>query len=177
MRYRFEKLSRNNTLLSIVMVLLGLVLFIWPGQTLELAAKILGIGLLVGAAVSGVNWYYDRHKVSAGYTTLAVAIVCLVAGIIVLVAPRGVVSLLPKLIGAAVLLNGIVNLAQAVELRRFASGGWTPAMVMAALTIALGIFLLVFSFSAMKMAVMAIGGVCVYNGASNLWIESRYRKQ
>jgi len=38
-----------------------------------------------------------------------------------------------------------------------------------------GIFLLVFAFSAMKAAVMVIGGVFVYNGVSNLWIESRYK--
>ena len=29
---------------------------------------------------------------------------------------------------------------------------------------------------AMKVAVMVIGGILIYNGASNLWIESRYRK-
>ena len=33
-----------------------------------------------------------------------------------------------------------------------------------------------FSFGAMKAAVMVIGGVIVYNGVSNLLIESRYRK-
>ena len=174
-KYSFEKYSRNNTLLSIVMVVLGLVLFIWPGKTLTLAARILGIALLVGAAVSGISWYRDRHKVSAGYTMLAIAIACAVAGIIVLAAPKGVITLLPKLIGAVVLLHGIINLAQALDLRR-GSGSWTSPLVMAILTIALGAFLLFFAFSAMKAAVMVIGGIFVYNGASNLWIESRYRK-
>ena len=66
-------------------------------------------------------------------------------------------------------------LAQALELHR-GSGSWTSPLVMAILTIALGAFLLFFAFSAMKAAVMVIGGIFVYNGASNLWIESRYRK-
>ena len=175
LKFRFERFSRNNVLLSILMVVLGLVLFIWPGKTLALAARILGIALLVGAAVSGYSWYRDRHKVSAGYTTLAIAILCLVAGLIVLIAPKGVITLLPKLIGLAVLLNGVVNLAQALELRN-GGQGWTSSMVMAVLTILLGLFLLVFAFSAMKAAVMVIGGAFVYNGVSNLWIESRYRK-
>ena len=38
------------------------------------------------------------------------------------------------------------------------------------------VFMIFFSFSAMKIAVMAIGGVCVYNGLSNLFIESKYKK-
>ena len=175
-KYSFEKFSKNNTALSIVMVALGLILFLWPGKTLELAARILGIALLVGAAVSAVSWYRDRHVVDAGYTTLALAIVCLIAGIIVLSAPRGIITLLPKLVGLAVVVNGALNLAQALELRRMGGRSWTSSLVMAALTIIAGLFLLCFAFGAMKAAVMVIGAICVYNGASNLWIESRYRK-
>ena len=39
-----------------------------------------------------------------------------------------------------------------------------------------GAFIFFHAFGAMKAAVMVIGGILVYNGASNLWIESRYRK-
>ena len=175
-KYSFEKFSKNNTALSIVMVALGLILFLWPGKTLELAARILGIALLVGAAVSGVSWYRDRHKANAGYAMLAVAIACLIAGVIVLSAPRGIITLLPKLVGLAVIVNGALNLAQALELRRMGGNSWTSSLVMAILTIVAGLFLLCFAFGAMKAAVMVIGAIFVYNGASNLWIESRYRK-
>ena len=176
LKFRFEKFSRNNVLLSILMVVLGLVLFIWPGKTLALAARILGIALLVGAAVSGYSWYRDRHKVSAGYTTLAIAILCLVAGLIVLIAPKGVITLLPKLIGLAIIVNGVLNLAQAMELKNAGNPSWVSSVVMAALTILLGLFLLFFAFGVMNTAIMIIGGILVYNGVSNLWIESRYRK-
>ena len=176
LKERFEKLGKNNMLLSIVMVVLGLALFIWPGKSLTLAAQILGIALLVGAGISALSWYRDRHKVNAGYGTLGVAMVCLVAGLVVLIAPKGIITLLPKLIGIAILINGVINLAQALELRNVGNGSWKSSLVMAVLTIVLGLFLVVFAFSAMEVAVMVIGGVFVYNGVSNLWIESRYRK-
>ena len=172
----FEKLGKNNILLSILMVVLGLLLFIWPGKTLTLAARLLGIALLASAVIFGVSWYRDRHKVGTGYSSLAVAILCLIVGVIVLCAPKGVITLLPKLIGIGILVNGVINAAQALELRNVGMAGWTSSMVVAVLTIALGAFLLFFAFSAMKAAVMVIGGVLVYNGASNLWIESRYKK-
>lgn len=138
-------------------------------------ARIVGIGLLVGAAVSAYSWFRDRDKAGAGYATLAVAIVCLLLGLIVLIAPKGVVSLLPKLIGVAVVVNGILNLAQALDLKK-TGGNWASALVMAVLTIVCGLFLIFFAFSAMKAAVMVIGGIFVYNGVSNLWIESKYKK-
>ena len=176
MREWFDRLSRNNKLLSILMVVLGLVLIIWPGKTLTLAARILGIALLAAGAVSGISWYRDRHKVSASPVTLAIGIVCAVAGIIVLAAPQGVVKLLPKLVGLAVALNGVLNLAQALDQRRAGDAKWTAALAMAALTIIAGLFIFFHAFGVMEAAVMVIGAVILYNGASNLWIESRYKK-
>ena len=174
MKTRFEKFSRNNTLLSILMLVLGVALFIWPGKSLEVVAKLLGVALLLGAAVSAFSWFRDRHLPNAGYTTLAVGIVLLIAGLVVLIAPRGFVSLLPKLLGAAIVLNGILNLAQSMEMRRM-GGSWVGPVIMAALTIVAGLFLIFFAFSAMKAAVMVIGGILIYNGVSNLLIERRYR--
>ena len=173
---RFEKLSKNNVLLSIVMIVFGLLLIIWPGTTLEWAAKIVGVALLIGAVISCFGWYRDRHVYGGDYTTLAIGILCLIAGIVVLAAPRGVVTLLPKIIGVAIAINGIMNLAQALEMRKRGGVSWVGPVVMAALTVVAGLFLVFFSFGAMKAAVMVIGGVIVYNGVSNLLIESRYRK-
>ena len=173
---RFGKFSKNNVALSILMVLLGILLFIWPGKTLQLAARILGIALLVGAVVSVISWYREKGKGTANYMTLVVAILCLAAGLIVLIAPKGVISLLPRLVGVFVLVNGVINLIQALSLRKAGTSSWTSSMVMAVLTLLLGAFMVFFAFSAMRVAVMVIGGVLVYNGVSNLWIESRCKK-
>ena len=176
MKYRFEKFSKNNVLLSILMIILGLLLIIWPGKTLEVAAKILGIALLVGGVICCFGWYRDRHVYGGDYTTLAIGILCLVAGLVVFIAPHGVITLLPKIIGVGIAVNGVLNLAQAMEMRKMGGVNWVGPVIMAALTVVAGLFLVFFSFSAMKAAVMVIGGVIIYNGVSNLLIESRYRK-
>ncbi len=176
LKFRFEKFNKNNVLLSILMAVLGLVLIIWPGQTLAVAGRILGIALLVGAAVSGYTWYRDRNKTSSNYTTLAIAILCLAAGLIVLIAPKGVVALLPRLIGVFILVNGVINLAQALELRNVGQSSWTSSLVMAILTILAGAFLVFFASTVVDAVVMVIGAVLVYNGVSNIWIESRFKK-
>ena len=176
MKYRFERFSKNNVLLSIVMIILGLLLIIWPGKTLEVAAKILGIALLVGGVISCFGWYRDRHVYGGDYTTLAIGILCLVAGLVVFIAPHGVITLLPKIIGVGIAVNGVLNLAQSMEMRKMGSANWIGPVMMAALTVVAGLFLVFFSFSAMKAAVVVIGGVIIYNGVSNLLIESGYRK-
>ena len=176
MKTRFEKYSQNNILLSILLLLLGLLLFIWPGKTLEIVATILGIGLLVAALVSGISWYRSKDKADSSYATLALALVLLAVGIIVLVAPEGIVRLLPTLVGIVMIINGILNLAQAMDLRKLNPAHWVPTLVMALLTIAAGLFLVIHSFAVVNAAVMVIGAIFIYDGASNLFIETRYRK-
>lgn len=176
LKFRFERFNKNNVLLSILMAVLGLVLFIWPGQTLAVAGRILGIALLVGAAVSGFTWYKDRNKPGTSYTTLAIGILCLVVGLIVLIAPKGVVALLPRLVGVFIVVNGVINLAQALELRNVGQSSWTGSLVMAILTILAGAFLVFFASRVVDAVVMVIGGVLIYNGVSNIWIESRFKK-
>ena len=50
------------------------------------------------------------------------------------------------------------------------------ALALAVLTMVLGLLIMFNPFSTMEMLVVAIGGVSIYNGASNLFIEAGYRK-
>ena len=97
-------------------------------------------------------------------------------GIVVLAAPKFLISIVPFAVGVVVLVNGIVNLAQALDQRRMGYGRWSFSLALAVLTIVLGVLVICNPFSTMEMLVMAIGIVVAYNGLSNLWIESRYRK-
>ena len=163
-------------LASIIMVILGLILLIWPGRTLELAARVIGIGLLLVGAVCGISWYINRHSVRGSAMRMGQAILGLGAGLFVLLSPRLIVGLLPTIVGLLILLNGVVNLTQALSLKSAGGMAWKGPLVLAGLTLLLGLVIVLNPFSAAAMTVAAIGAVLVYNGISNLIISSRYRK-
>ena len=176
MKDRFEKLTSGGTLVSIVMIVFGLILLIWPGHTLELAARIVGIGLLACAVALAFAWYGDRRKGRISGVTLAESVAAVALGVLLLAAPNTVVSLVPIAVGVVIAVNGLVNLTQALELRKISYTRWQWPLVLAILTILAGLFLIFNPLKPIKWAVMAIGAVLVFNGASNLWIGSRYRK-
>ena len=176
MRNMFEKLVGGGRLVSIVMALFGLILLLWPGHTLELAARIIGVGLLVAGLISCIAWVRRRHSVRGRAMNLAEGIVGVAAGLFVLLAPRFIVSILPVTVGLLIAVNGVVNLAQALELRRAAYGGWKAPLVMAVLTILLGGVIVMNPFSIAATTVAVIGAVLVYNGVSNLWISAKYNR-
>lgn len=168
--------GRNNVLLSVLMVVIGLILVIWPGTALRLAAQVLGVALLVAAVIFGISWYQDRHLAQRNDANLALAIVGGLLGIVVLIAPKAVISIIPWIVGLVILLNGVINLAQALDQRKAGDPRWIIALVLAVLTLILGLIILSNPFRALTAPVVVVGLVFLYNGVSNLWIESRYRK-
>ena len=50
------------------------------------------------------------------------------------------------------------------------------SLALAILTLVLGLLIVFNPFKTMEALVVAIGVITLYNGVSNLWIESRYRR-
>ena len=173
MRY-YTHDTRYNTLISILMIVLGLLLLFWPGHVMTTAVKIVGIALLIGGAITAFSWHRGRGA-GVGIIRLAEGILMAVGGLVLLFAPKLLISILPVLLGLVIIVNGGINLIQALDLRRQGYSRWGFSMALAVLTILLGLLILFNPFSTMEMLVAAIGGIILYNGISNLWIESRYR--
>lgn len=170
----FYRADNHGILLSILMIVIGLLLALWPGHVMTTALTILGIALLIGGALLIYSWYNGRNN-DASVITLAEGIVFVVAGLVVLIAPRFLISIVPFAIGALITLNGIFNLAQALDQRKSNYHRWKASLVMAVLTIVLGLLIVLNPFSTMEMLVVAIGVIIIYNGVSNLLIELGYR--
>lgn len=171
----FYRADNHGVLLSVLMIILGLVLAIWPGHVMTTTLTILGIALLIGGALLIYSWYSGRTRISS-VITLAEGIVMLVAGLILLISPKFIISIVPFCVGTVITLNGIFNLAQALDQRKANYSHWVSSLAMAILTIVLGVLILFNPFSTMEMLVVAIGIIIIYNGVSNLLIELGYRK-
>lgn len=174
MRYVHD-FDNTNVLTSVLMIVIGLVLALWPGHVMTTTMTILGIALLVGGGISVFGWWKGKGR-NSGPLRMAEGVAMAVGGLVVLIAPKLLISIIPIAIGLVVIFNGVVNLAQALDLRARGYSNWSFSLALAILTLVLGLLILFNPFSTMEMLVAAIGVVILYNGASNLWIESRYRK-
>lgn len=164
----------HRTMLSLLMIIIGLVLAFWPDHVMTTAMTILGIALLLGGGITLLSWYRTR-KLASDPLRLAEGVVLAVAGLFVLLKPKFLISIIPFAVGAFVLLNGVLNLLQALDQRRKMYNRWQVSLTMAILTLVLGLLIMLNPFSTMQVLVVAIGIVCIYNGASNLFIDSGYR--
>ena len=174
MKHLYYSDDNRGVWLSVLMVIIGLVLVIWPGHVMTTAMKLLGAALLIGGGILIYSWYRGRDR--GDVLTLAEGLLLAAAGLFVLLAPKLLVSIIPFAVGGLVLLNGIVNLAQALDQKRRYYNRWMFSLAIAILTIVLGGLIMLNPFSTMEMLVVAIGVISIYNGVSNLFIEAGYRK-
>ena len=175
MKRLYDSEDGQRTMLSLLMVVIGLVLALWPGHVMTTAMTILGIALLIGGGIILYNWYKWRN-LRPEPLRLIEGILLLLAGLFVLARPKFLISIIPFGVGAVVLVNGIINLLQALDQRRRLYNRWTTSLTLAILTMVLGFLMILNPFSTMEVLVTAIGIISIYNGASNLLIDLGYRR-
>ena len=82
----------------------------------------------------------------------------------------------PLIIGILILIHGVHNVIQAVDLQKDGYDKWWVALLFGILTVGFGGLLICNPFGAVEMAVRMIGISLIYDGASDMWILSRVFK-
>jgi len=167
-----KKLRTNSILSSILMILVGIFLFVYPGRTLDLAVRIVGIALLVLGAV-GILSYVLGGKKDGGAAALTAPVLAAAAGLVLLIAPGFVLSILPFVAGVLIVITGASRLLEALTLRRRGGSGAPLAILLSVVTILLGIVIIFNPFKTLSLLVKVLGVIVIYTGVSGLLIAAK----
>ena len=151
---------KNLSLITIAAgFIIGIILLVRPDESVEFISILCGatvIMLGVGAWIS----YFTKFRSSflAILGTLAV-----VAGIILCVKYRSIISAVLFLFGIFVLVGGVVDLVSALEARKNDLKSWIISVVMAVITIVLGVLVIINPFNSVMALTRILGaGLIVY---------------
>ena len=171
-----KNLKANYTLSAILCVVIGLVLIIWPGTSTQLVCMVLGSVLLLYGLVQLALYLFARERTLYLQGMLVLGIIFSVLGVWILLKPEIVIATVPIIIGIIIVIHGIHNITQAVNLSRMNYGNWWVALLFGILTVVLGGVLIYNPFSVVNTVVRVIGAFLLYDGLSNMWILSRVFK-
>ena len=100
--------------------------------------------------------------------TLISGLVCLALGAFLIIRSDVVVRVLPIVFGLFVIFDSLGRIQNALELRRCEYSSWKVFLLLAVLSVVLGIVMVVDPFGTMETLVMAIGLILILEGALNL---------
>ena len=169
-------LKANYTVSAGLCMALGLVLLIWPGTTTRLVCMLLGSVLLAYGGFQTVVCLINKEKTFFSQGMLIFGIVVAVVGLWILLRPEMIIMAVPLIIGVLIIIHGVHNVIQAVDLQREAYDKWWIALLFGVLTVIFGGLLVYNPFEAAEAAIRIIGISLIYDGASDMWILSRVFK-
>ena len=166
----WKRIKPDVILSALVCAVIGVVLLLWPAETIDVFCRILAAGLIVMGGVNIVSYLSNRSMHPfAGVVGLIVVLV----GIWIFIRPESIVSLVPIVIGVILCAHGISDLQIALETKANGYERWWSILVVAAVAIGFGILCIVNAFGMVKLALQFIGIALIYDGISALWIVSR----
>lgn len=166
---RLKNLSVSFVFLSVLYVLLGLVLLIWPGTVMDILCYLTGGILLLYGVFAIVAFCRSEVRKAGNFLTLFLGIVAAAVGAVLVLQPTLFQSILTVILGIYIIIDGLLNLKRALELRRMEHGGWTIYLVLSLITAVLGLVILFRPMLAGTTLVRLIGGALLYCGVADLW--------
>lgn len=172
----FKNLKANYTVSAVICVIIGLVLIIWPGTSTQVVCMVLGGVLLIYGIIQIILYLFARERTLYLQGMLVLGIIFSVLGAWILLKPEMIIKAVPIIMGIIIIMHGLHNAIQAIDLKKMSYGRWWIALLFGLLTIVLGGVLVYNPFSVVNTVVRVIGAFLIYDGLSDMWIISRLFK-
>ena len=164
-----KRLKWNLVVMSVLYLALGIFLLLVPNTALNVVCYALGAVVIAGGVVQLVRYFTIERGLFQSQLTLLSGLVCLAIGGFLLLRSDVVVRVLPIVFGIFVIFDSVGRIQNALELRRCGYGSWKGFLLLALLSVVLGIIMIVDPFGAMETLVMAIGVILIIESALNLF--------
>jgi uncharacterized membrane protein HdeD (DUF308 family) len=164
-----KKFKNTFMTFSILYITLGIVLIIWPEISARIICNIFGILTLGFGAVKMIRYFNGNTYDTAFRFDLAQGILYIILGIFILAAPKVVISILPFILGLAIVIDSIIRIQLAMDLKRGQYTKWSTSLVFAIITAILGTILLFNPFKGGIALTIYMGISLVVDGIVNLW--------
>lgn len=171
-----RKVKANIVVSSLLCAVLGMILVIWPGMSMQIVCVSIGVVIILTGVLKIVEYCFVKDGSLYAQTNLIFGIVLTVVGIWIVLKPDKVLAIIPIIVGIIIALHGIHKLQQAVMLCKSRYDKWWVAFILGLLTVGFGVLLICRPFAALDTVVMLIGSFLIYDGLSNIWIISRVYK-
>ncbi|MCM1415289.1 MAG: DUF308 domain-containing protein [bacterium] len=168
-----KKILQNEVVSSLIMVVLGIVLMVWPGETMDIACMVIGCSLIIAGVIGLIVLFISQKKneeknisKDSVITTLK-SVIIIIVGIVLIAKMRTIVSILPFIIGILIIINSAVNIIQTI-LNKSQNSKWIVSLIASLVTAIIGILMAVNPFGAAISQIFIMGLGLTFGGISNL---------
>ena len=167
MKKRIVKWINGQTAFSVFFILFGLCMLLAPVQSLNIICKVVFGLALVGAGIYNLA-IYIRDMDNMNLLNVFSGVIVLVVGVFLFFNPAVVIALLPRLLGAFILVDCIWTVGGCMKLKKRAQNMWKFFLAIGVIFAVLGVILMVNPFKAIKTTIIFAGAIFFCNGVLDI---------
>ena len=164
-----KPIQKALILSAVVYLVIGLLLVIWPDVARQIVIYAIGVAAVLYGGYRIIDFFSRKEHLSGVQIGVALGIGCVMLGLFLLFRASVVVALLATVIGVAVIIDSVLRLQIALNLRLIGDKGWIALIVTAFVTMVFGILLLFNPFTAVRVATIVGGASLLADGVFTLW--------
>ncbi len=168
MKSVIQDMKHNYFINAVIMVILGIVLVIWPHILGVMLCYLLGGALIVMGVFQLISFLRGERLGFYNKFVMMMGIVLVLLGIWICAQPRIVLSIIPVVVGIIVLIHGLMDIQYTLDIKKAGSEKWWIALIAAALTLIVGLLLVLNPFTVYEITMVLVGVAMLYDGGSDL---------
>lgn len=160
MRTAFQEIKKYSLITIVVTAILGVLLIAFPTQTISYTSIVIGGCFILCGVIALINYGVKKDS----KLTLTLGIIAVVAGLIICIAYRQIVSVMIFVLGIMLLVGGLVDFFNSIDvaIRHFRSSA--VSIILSVASIVIGILSIVNPFDTQNKIVQLIGaGLIVFS--------------
>ncbi|WP_209342350.1 DUF308 domain-containing protein [Flavonifractor sp. AGMB03687] len=169
MKERLKNMTVSFVFLSVLYLLLGIVLLVWPTLVMDIISYAFGAILLLYGLFAIVGFYRSEDRRGGAFLGLFLGIVAAAVGAIMVLYPPLIQSIIPVILGLYIAIDGLLSVKRTLELHRMDYARWNVNLILSLVSAGLGIFIVFHPLLTQASLFRVIGVVLIYAGGSDLW--------
>lgn len=171
-----KHVKNRFSLYSVILALVGLVLLIFPGTTMQIVSYCFGGGLMLCGAFMAIRYFADKSVDFVYRSDLATGLIMLVIGLFVILKWKTISSVIPFVLALMIVCDGVIELENAVSMKRMNVGNWAGVLVTSLITVAVGIVVLCNPFDSAQVLLRFIGACLLCDAVARAVVLYRMEK-
>ena len=152
---RVKKMSIVSIIFSLLFIVTGIFLLLKPETAINIVCYVLGIILVLWGVISIIQFFSDKNSTNYLSMSFIFGSFVFIFGIIILIKPTIVASIVPLLLGVWMVINGVTKLSYALSIYKHTKK--ILSIIVSIFIIVFGVTLIFNPFEGAKGLIQIIG--------------------
>jgi uncharacterized membrane protein HdeD (DUF308 family) len=163
---KLKGIKREMTFMSVILVLAGLFMLIFPNTSGRMICRAVGIILLAWGIVRLIAYFSNKEVLGSFGLVQGVVLTCI--GLYILIRPGVIEVFLVTVLGIVVIVDGILKMQYALDFRKLNQQYWWIEFICAVIMVVLGVVVIINPFTAVAAVMRFVGIVFIIEGGLDL---------